>query len=458
MKQLKAKELKETVINNNFCSGCGVCTTTKDSPFKMNLTENGNYLPVVENEALLESNVVCPFGDHDDDEDTIANEKFKSEKNIKFNNQVGFFNKIYAGHVNKDSYRTIGSSGGGVSWLCNEVLERGVVDYVVHVKESNSKEVMYQYAISSNVEEVKEGAKSKYYPITLESVLKKIEEIEGRYLIVGLPCFIKAIDLIKKEVAVFEKRIVLTVAIFCGHLKTTHYLESIISQFNLKKEEVKSFDFRHKIEGKIASDYGTKIITKKEETLTMLNSEIFGTNWGLGMFKLKACDYCDDVIGETADISFGDAWLPKYVDDYLGTNVIVTRNSVINDIIEESIEKGVVEYNNLTLEELYQSQAGGYRHRREGLSHRLSLSEESKIWTPKKRVKAIKEVNSKRAKIYENRMKLQQKSFESIHYNKVDLLRNELSDLISENEELNKISFLKRAFSKIKRELKSRLS
>lgn len=40
----------------------------------------------------------------------------------------------------------------------------------------------------------------------------------------------------------------------------------------------------------------------------------------------KACDFCDDVFAETADIALGDAWLPEYVQDGNGTNVVVTRN------------------------------------------------------------------------------------------------------------------------------------
>jgi|TARA_B110000971_G_C20007916_1_gene500125 coenzyme F420-reducing hydrogenase beta subunit len=454
MKQVKAKTLKATVIDNNFCSGCGVCTATKGSPFKMNLTKNGNFEPIVIDKELLDNNVVCPFGDHEHDETKIADEKFKNKKNISFDTQVGYYNKIYAGHVNKGSYRQKGSSGGSVSWLCNELLEKKIVDFVVHVKVSESKDLMYQYSISSNKEEVHNGAKSRYYPVSLEGVLEKIKEIEGKYLVVGVPCFIKGINLIRKQETVFQQRILLTAAIFCGHLKTTHYLESIINQFSLDKSEVESFDFRHKIEGRVASDYGTKISTKTGGEYTKLNTEIFGTNWGLGMFKLKACDYCDDVIGETADISFGDAWLPKYIDDYLGTNVIVTRNKIVDDLIGEAISSGDIVYEFLTPEELYESQAGGYRHRREGLKHRLAVAKVKKQWVPKKRVSPIKEANKNRRKIYENRMQLQQKSFHSVNYAKIDLLKKELSSLIETNQKLNKLTLLKRILLKIKREFK----
>ena len=453
MKSLKANKLKEKVIDNGFCSGCGVCTATKLSPFKMSLTKNGNYQPIVEDVNLLDSNVVCPFGSNDYDETIIAKEKFQNTKDIKFDTQIGYYKKLYAGHVNEGTFREKGSSGGSISWLCVYLLENNIVDFVVHVKESVSEGVMYQYAISSNSNQVNKGAKSRYYPITMEGVLKKIEEIEGKYIVIGVPCFIKGINLIKNEVQLFKERIIFTAAIFCGHLKTTHYLESIISQFNITKSEVKTFDFRHKIKGRIASDYGTKIITKGGSSQIKLNSEIFGTNWGLGLFKLKACDYCDDVIGETADISFGDAWLPDYIEEYLGTNVIVTRNAQLDKIITDAISRGEVNYNLLSPEHLYQSQAGGFRHRREGLKHRLAKAIEKNEWVPKKRVLPKKEKNSKRRKIYENRILLQEKSFKTNNYTKIDLLKNELSALIKDNQKLNNKSLLKRAINKVRRYL-----
>ena len=37
-----------------------------------------------------------------------------------------------------------------------------------------------------------------------------------------------------------------------------------------------------------------------------------------------ACEFCDDVVGETADMSVGDAWLPGYVSDWRGTSVVVS--------------------------------------------------------------------------------------------------------------------------------------
>jgi coenzyme F420-reducing hydrogenase beta subunit len=41
--------------------------------------------------------------------------------------------------------------------------------------------------------------------------------------------------------------------------------------------------------------------------------------WGTGLFKSNACDFCDDVTTELADVSL-DAWIP-YNKDGLGNSV-----------------------------------------------------------------------------------------------------------------------------------------
>ena len=102
-------------------------------------------------------------------------------------------------------------------------------------------------------------------------------------------------------------------------------------------------------------------------------------------------DYCDDVIGESADISFGDAWLPQYLKDYKGNNIITVRNNNLKNIIEDAIENDELTFDELKPKDMFQSQAGGYRHRREGLQHRLFLNEKNDVWTPKKRFPAKKE-------------------------------------------------------------------
>lgn len=114
--------------------------------------------------------------------------------------------------------------------------------------------------------------------------------------------------------------------------------------------------------------------------------DLQGTNYGQGFFKYKACDYCDDVLAETADIAFGDAWIEPYIRDPQGTNVVVVRSEYLARLFEVAAGKGEIVLQQLSPEDVVKSQAGGLRHRRDGLAVRLQMARLIRAWTPRKRV------------------------------------------------------------------------
>lgn len=89
------------------------------------------------------------------------------------------------------------------------------------------------------------------------------------------------------------------------------------------------------------------------------------------MFKAKACDYCDDVVAELADISLGDAWLEPYIRDGKGTNLVITRSLMAHRIIQEGVRKGEIYVEPISLDRLIMSQRGNFNHRHRGLPFRI---------------------------------------------------------------------------------------
>jgi coenzyme F420-reducing hydrogenase beta subunit len=77
---------------------------------------------------------------------------------------------------------------------------------------------------------VRAGAKSRYYPVELSGVLNEIRSRPGRYAVVGVPCFIKALHLVRAAEPVLAERIVLTLGLFCGHSKSARMAESFAWQ------------------------------------------------------------------------------------------------------------------------------------------------------------------------------------------------------------------------------------
>jgi hypothetical protein len=104
--------------------------------------------------------------------------------------------------------------------------------------------------------------------------------------------------------------------------------------------------------------------------------------------QMAACDFCDDIFGETADAAFGDAWLPEYVTDWRGTNVVVVRHTLIQSLLTAGRDSGELALDDLSVESAVRSQEANYRHRWDGLSVRLQDAKQAHMWTPRKRLTA----------------------------------------------------------------------
>ena len=453
-----------TVISNGYCIGCGACTAVTHSPYILEFDQEGKYQAVQQNQVatyMENFSSVCPFANQLENEDTVGNHLFGSIPNIHFNKYLGYYLKNYVGAVSLDAYRELGSSGGFGTWLSVVLLEERLIDFVIHVRPSSGSSRLFSYAISSSKEEIQQGAKSKYYPIELSKVLEIVRNTFGRYLLIGVPCFIKSIHLLSMQESIFKERIVFTLGLVCGHLKTDRFTKSIGWELGVFPDDLEYIDYRVKLPNSTANSYGVAIRGKGQDEVTISPmKQTIVSNWGHGLFRYKSCDYCDDVLAETADITIGDAWLPEYVKDGRGTNIVVVRNPIIQEVIERHIlDLSIVE---ISAEKVYQSQAGGFRHRREGLSYRLYLKDQKQEWRPQKRVKPTFAIPKKRKHIYEQRTPLlyiANKAYEqALKANDFSVFRKILEPALNSYNKLYRRSFLIRVCILIVKKFKRYMS
>lgn len=413
----EAEILHDTVIKKEFCIGCGACASLPDSPFRIEMDKFGLLVARADEERLGDWITpvlkICPFSGLSDNEDTIGDAIFP-KSNTKCN-KLGNFSKTFAGHVSFSEFRKKGSSGGIAKWIGYSLLKENKIDYFIQLvsnSSGSSSERLFDYKIFEDPKEVLLGSKSCYYPSTLAEVIKIIELNSGRYAITGVPCNIKALRLLSIDSPILQDRISYTIGIVCGGMKSANQSKMIGWQMGIAPENLISIDFRRKYLDRPATQKIYQVWSNKDKEERYENAnDLFGTDYGAGLFKPKACDFCDDVVGETADVSVGDAWLPKYRNDPNGNSLIVVRNQVILDLLRSASDKGEVVLTEITQEEAINSQIGGFRHRREGLSYRIGQKALSNEWYPKKRVQANEfKINSKRKYIYALRETLSKKS------------------------------------------------
>jgi coenzyme F420-reducing hydrogenase beta subunit len=355
----------EDMVRSGLCVGCGACAERMGWDRNGFLKPQGNILP---SSSFAQQ---CPFSPAAANEDVIAAERFPAPARI--DPSIGRFEAAYVGHSAEDGFRADGSSGGLTSWVAAELLRTGMVDGIAHVVATDPGSGRhFAYRISRSLNELKAGAKSRYYPVDLSSVLQEIRAIPGRYAVVGVPCFIKAIHLLRRTDPLIGKRVSHTLGLFCGHMKSKTMIESFAWQLGTELKHVRSIDYRIKDEQRPANWYRAHLDLDDGSAAERDWWHLADGDWGAGFLQNPACDWCDDVVGETADISFGDAWVEPYSSDGRGVNVVIVRSKEVHGMIERGRSDGRLALEPVDADFIVRTQAAGLRHRRDGLAYRLS--------------------------------------------------------------------------------------
>lgn len=383
------------VLNSDLCVGCGICAGLSPSTLTMNVTPRGEYRPVLRDgqqwaDVPLPVQEVCPFSGAGLNEDGLGKIEFAGKPGMSHSPKLGYFLRTEAAWVTDDARRISSSAGGLGTWIVDYLLKNRIVDGVCCVTESASNHALFEYRMVRSPEELATSRKSKYYPVEMSQILGELARSEGRYAVVTLPCFAKGLRQAMRVGLVPKERIHCIIGLFCGHLKTRQFAHYLIRNCGFDEKDAVAVDFRKKVLDDRASEYAfeakARTAAGQIETRQVRMRDVSLGNWGLNGFMLKACECCDDVVAELADLSLGDAWLPEFVKDGRGTNLVVTRRADLAEMLDRGIASGEIATRPVTPQAVIASQDGGFRQRRQGLAYRLHLAQKNGEWRPPKRV------------------------------------------------------------------------
>ena len=240
--------------------------------------------------------------------------------------------------------------------------------------------------VSTTPDDVRKSSGSAYYPVELSEMIHFIAKHPKRYAVIGLPCVIKAVRLAQKKFSYLRERIVIAVGLCCSNLKSTHFTEyaaiasghsnpcyvSYRQKSNTTTPKFYWFRFRFRFMDGINTE-----LDWRPELWKMYVSRCF---------TLSACECCDDMFAECADVTFMDAWLPQYSKrEAKGTSICLIRSEIAKNILDSD---GLV-LKSIPIKWVIASQTS-LHWKRDLLSYRLSLMEKEGAYHPKKRVLAGK--------------------------------------------------------------------
>lgn len=397
-----------TMVRAGLCIGCGGCVAQARAPgVRMALDAYGQLRPAGpagwHRHSKVDFAKTCPFSPAAPDEDALAAALFPDA--ARHAPAIGRFLAAYVGYAAEQDFRARGSSGGMASWMASELLRQDRIDAVVHVgatADPHADGRFFRYRISRTQAQVREGAQSRYYPVELSDALKTILAEPGRYAVVGIPCFIKAVQLLRREHPVLRERIRCTLGLFCGHMKSARFVESLAWQMGVPLRDVERVEFRRKIPDRPASWYNATLTLRDGRVVDKDWWHLADGDWGAGFFMDAACNFCDDVMAETADVAFGDAWVEPYASDWQGHNVVIVRSPAIAELMSDAIREGRLKLDSVDAGFVARTQAAGLRQRREGLAYRLARRRGA--LQPRKRVEPdARSMTARRRLIYRMR-------------------------------------------------------
>ncbi len=279
---------------------------------------------------------------------------------------LGNYINCYTGFSTDANVRFDSSSGGMVTQLLIFALETGLIDgaLVTRMKKTNPLEP--EPFIARTKQEILEASKSKYCPVPANVTLREIIENNGRYAVVGLPCHLHGVrkaELVNRQL---RERIVLHLGLVCTHNDNFLQIDYLLRKYGIRSSDVAGIDFRGK------GWPGTLTLRLKS------GGEVnYRFNDWVGIheqcfFTPYRCLVCCDQLAELSDLSFGDAWLPEFLNDHFGTSIVISRTQNGEDLLSAAKKENKVSLNSINGFKVAKSQ-GMMRFKKNGLGVRIKM-------------------------------------------------------------------------------------
>ncbi len=413
--------LKQTVcdiiVPAGYCVGCGICAgICPVNALDMKWNERGCFEAMIDRAKCIHCSKclkACPFFNENMDETAHAVKRFGPVQNYLFDQVIGFYLCLLEGWVTDSRHRFDASSGGVTSWLAAELLQTKKVKSVCAVRpvDGSIRGRLFEYFIADSPEDIWQSGKSAYYPIEISEVIQKLKEMSEDFAVIGLPCLLKGLCNVLNMDNELRKRCKFLIGIFCGQQKNKYFAEYcarlggaagdiIKARFRVKEKSYHHLN--HKLEFSYLKD-------GQQLTGCTFQDEGMARIWGLDCFKINACNYCDDITAETADVSIGDAVSGKNASK--GANYIIVRNHEIKDLLDKGHKQQRLSVNKTQLKKVKKRLSGCVKIKRSDLSHRLYCQKKNdRAYMIRKRCKAHFRKNIFLNKDLELRSILQDKS------------------------------------------------
>lgn len=318
------KELKTSVREAKFCTGCGACVNLcpyqacyQDEVVMLHscdLKEGGCY-------------AFCPRTPTD--LEAIKRHLFDPQD---LTPEIGAVKDFYIARAADAGIRNGGQHGGTVTTLMTLALQEGIIDTAILADQGRN--LLPQGIAVRDPEEIKKRRKSRFVVSPNVAEFNRLAQEGGKKIgVVATPCQALALAKMRvKPIPIYAERIdqlKLVMGLFCGWALSWRNLLALLRQ-KTDLAEIEGMDIP-------PSKYHLlQVYTKKgtiEISLDEVNSSVRG-----------ACWYCPDLTAEFSDISVGSARLSEGWEEAKSWNQVIVRTSRGQQLVTLAKKRRLLEF------------------------------------------------------------------------------------------------------------------
>lgn len=356
------------IVKEGLCTGCGTCAgICPNDAITMTIEKDrGIYIPKIDEKKCNRCDLcvkVCS-GDTIDYEDTNRRLYGKIPENIF----VGNYETCYSGYSGDYDIRNNSSSGGVVTQLLIFALESKLIEGALVTRMNKNNPLEPEPFIARTKEEIIEASTSKYCPVPANIAIKEILKTNIKCAVVGLPCHINGIRKAEQINKKLKELVVLHIGLFCAYNINFTGTNQLFKWMNIEREKVKKYSYRGN-----GWPGHMEIETKQNEIKKIPLPIYYGRFFLDYSYSPKRCLLCSDLTCELSDISFGDAWLPEYSHDKVGTSIIVVRNEIGNSILKKAVEINKILLEEIPIKKVIESQKNPLYLKKKNVNARIQI-------------------------------------------------------------------------------------
>jgi len=248
---------------------------------------------------------------------------------------LGPVSKGYLGYAADESIRDEAASGGAVSAILIDLLERGViVGALVSRAVVRDGEIGAESFIARTREEILSARSSIYMEFPMNAAFQLLAEEPGRLAVVALPCHIQNLRRREARDAALAEKIKARIALVCGRSSSKELLDRVMAKQGILESEVVDMRFRQgHWRGKMRFDL-------RSGERAEFPFQRFSVYRNLHFGCETRCLYCEDPLGEGADVVCGDAWLWELKSRPVKHSLILARTPEAAGWIDSLIARG----------------------------------------------------------------------------------------------------------------------